>query len=105
MNSGEETSGTDEGSKSKTPTTSKTPTAAAKSVKSEVEKANPETLRVKMVVGQAGIIWKDGKDKKGRPCKVNGGDFVRNPGLEYDVPFNEAQRLIESGAAVEAKAA
>lgn len=109
MNTGEETSGTDEGSDSKTPTKqSKTPTTLTKpAVKSDAEKtvATPATLRVKMVSSQAGILWGEGKDKKGKTIPVKRGEFVRNPGHEYDIPHEEALRLIEAGTAVEAKAA
>lgn len=58
-----------------------------------------------MVSSQAGIIWGEGKDKKGKTVPVKKGEFVRNPGHEYDIPYAEAMRLIDSGTAVEAKAA
>lgn len=106
MNTGEETSGADEGSESKTPTRqSKTPQGAAKPAAKSEATATPATLRVKMVSSQAGIIWGEGTDRKGKTVPVKKGEFVRNPGHEYDIPYAEAMRLIDSGTAVEAKAA
>jgi len=55
----------------------------------------PETIRIVMNTSQAGLNYQT--DDAGNSYVA--GDFVRQPGREYDVPADEGQRLIDKGFA------
>lgn len=66
--------------------------------------ARPETLRLRMLKSQAGYMPVETRGPDGGVRMVPGPMFVREPKEEYDIPYEEAQRMIQGGLAVIAKA-
>lgn len=86
-------------------TASKTPTKPAAKT-AAVEK--PATMKVKMHTSTAGFRQIPDLDEKGQPkyspttgrqVMKNGPEFVWNPGQEYEIPIDCAERYIAEGYA------